>query len=222
MMSEKPLGTTPQGTLFFLLALSSAWLLLPRIRTVAFSGFSLPWLQFCWDFGARSLHAVLSYGHLRPPRPHCGASLPCRVDLLTHSALLLLPCFLGGSAEGGEHQDRQSGQAPEGCDHRRLRQDRGGEAFCNRQGVGPRDFFPLSHHLCGPVALRAVKTARHRAQCCTGPSAGVRWSGPLPSHSTGLQARFCNKLQSVLTNKTKGGVFFFLNRCVGWVLGPPC
>lgn len=43
--------------------------------------------------------------------------------------------FLGRGEEGGEHQDRQSGQAPEGCDHCRLRQDRSGEALCHCQGV---------------------------------------------------------------------------------------
>lgn len=131
------------------------------------------------------------------------------------SALLLLPSFLGGSAEGGEHQDRQSGQAPEGCDNRRLWQDRGGEALCHRQGVGPQGLLPFEPPSVRPCCPPGrgwggwVKMARHTAPCCTGPSAGIRRSGLLTSHSIGLQARFCNKLLSMLTNKKKGGLVFF-------------
>ncbi|EDL95846.1 peptidylprolyl isomerase B, isoform CRA_c [Rattus norvegicus] len=41
----------------------------------------------------------------------------------------------GCGTEGGEHQDGQPGQAPEGCDHCRLWQDRSGETLCHCQGV---------------------------------------------------------------------------------------
>uniref|UniRef100_A0AC11E2C6 Peptidylprolyl isomerase B n=1 Tax=Ovis aries TaxID=9940 RepID=A0AC11E2C6_SHEEP len=59
----------------------------------------------------------------------------------------------GCSTEGREHQDRWSGQASEGRDDRRLWQDRGGEALCHCQRVGPQGPLPseqLSVWPCRP------------------------------------------------------------------------
>uniref|UniRef100_F6X2E1 Peptidyl-prolyl cis-trans isomerase B n=1 Tax=Equus caballus TaxID=9796 RepID=F6X2E1_HORSE len=122
----------------------------------------------------------------------------------------------GGSAEGGDHQDRWARQAPEGCDNCRLWQDRGGEALCHRQGVGPGDFLPLSNHLCSRVAPQGVKTACHRALRSHWPQWWhlTEWTPPLTFH----RAQFCNKLLPTLTNKKKRWVFY--NLCVGSVLGP--
>lgn len=65
------------------------------------------------------------------------SSRGCSVPLSSTSPNLSFPpgLFEGCGTEGGEHQDRQSGQAPEGRDHCRLWQDRSGETLCHCQGV---------------------------------------------------------------------------------------